>query len=241
MRGARRTRVDITSPHRPAACVAPTSSACLECGTECTAWPSRSCRVYRDCVTETALLALLHRIGCISSSSDMTSTQQPTVAGRNARARTSLSQHDGRRSRRAPACAPCTHASTALTPPRHRTQSISALLTAWTNGNGTTSASTGQPHWASTRDIAQRFSDWANDSTSNIRCSESIEYSGIVEALKKMYDEQLRDLKMEEDDESLPFDEAKKRLLKKIKVPRSTRGSLLAKSSPRPKPTRHCS
>lgn len=68
--------------------------------------------------------------------------------------------------------------------------SISALLTAWTNGNGTTSASTGQPHWASTRDIAQRFSDWANDSTSNIRCSESIEYSGIVEALKKMYDEQ---------------------------------------------------
>ena len=115
-----------------------------------------------------------------------------TVAGRNARARTSLSQHDGRRSRHAPARAPCTHASTALTPPRHRTQSISALLTAWTNGNGTTSASTGQPYWASTRDIAQRFSDWANDSTSNIRCSESIEYSGIVEALKQMYDEQRR-------------------------------------------------
>ena len=34
---------------------------------------------------------------------------------------------------------------------------------------------------------------------------------------KKMYEEQLRDLNEQEDDESLPFDEAKKRLLKKIK------------------------
>jgi len=34
---------------------------------------------------------------------------------------------------------------------------------------------------------------------------------------KKMYEEQLRDLNEQEDDESLPFEEAKKRLLKKIK------------------------
>jgi len=34
---------------------------------------------------------------------------------------------------------------------------------------------------------------------------------------KKMYEEQLRDLNEQDDDESLPFDEAKKRLLKKIK------------------------
>ena len=52
-----------------------------------------------------------------------------TVAGRSTRARASLSQFDGRRSRRAPARAPCTHSRSApLTPLRYRSPQCTSAL-----------------------------------------------------------------------------------------------------------------